>query len=135
MKKLFILFAGVLIFGVSACQDDTVYYVNTQNYQPTLLDKIEDSTQDFAQLVGEKTSQTADKTGKAIKVGAKKTGEAVKSGAKKAGRATKKGAKKATNWSATKVRNGAEKIIIKTEDNSSNMPASEQTQIQEPINE
>ena len=117
MKKLLAtVLMGMLILPAGTCFADTVYYVNSQTYQPTLLDKIEDSTQDFADAVGEKTVEVADKTGKAFKKGAKKTGEAVKSGAKKAGHATKKGAKKATNWSATKIRNGAEKIIIKTED-------------------
>lgn len=117
MKKLLAtVLTGILILPAGICFADTVYYVNSQTYQPTLLDKIEDSTQDFADAVGEKSVEVADKTGKAFKKGAKKTGEAVKSGAKKAGHATKKGAKKATNWSATKIRNGAEKIIIKTED-------------------
>ena len=117
MKKLLAtVLTGVLVLSAGVCYADTVYYVNTTEYKPTLLDKIEDSTQDFAQAVGDATVQAADKTGKAVKSGAKKTGAAVKSGAKKAGRATKKGAMKATNWSATKVRNGAEKVIIKTED-------------------
>ena len=117
MKKLLAtILLGMLILPAGICFADTYYYVNTTDYKPTLLDKIEDSTQDFAQAVGNKSVEVADKTGKAFKKGAKKTGEAVKSGAKKAGHATKKGAKKATNWSATKVRNGAEKIIIKTED-------------------
>jgi len=117
MKKLLTtLLIGMLILSAGICYADTVYYVNTTDYKPTLLDKIEDSTQDFAQTVGDKTIEVADKTGTAVKKGAKKTGCAIKSGAKKAGNATKKGAKKATNWSATKVRNGAQKIIIKTED-------------------
>ena len=119
MKKLLAtILMGILMLHSGICFADTVYYVNTTDYKPTLLDKIEDSTQDFAQAVGDKTIEVADKTGKAVKSGAKKTGQAVKSGAKKAGRATKKGAKKATNWSATKIRNGAEKVIIKTEDTS-----------------
>ena len=117
MKKLFAtVLMGMLIMPAGVCFADTYYYVNTTEYKPTLLDKIEDSTQDFAQAVGDKSVEIADKTGKAVKSGAKKTGCALKSGAKKAGKATKKGAKKATNWSATKIRNGAEKIIIKTED-------------------
>lgn len=117
MKKLLAtVLMGMLILPAGVCFADTVYYVNTTDYKPTLLDKIEDSTQDFAQAVGDKSIEVADKTGKAVKSGAKKTGQAIKSGAKKAGKATKKGAKKATNWSATKIRNGAEKIIIKTED-------------------
>ena len=117
MKKLFTtVLMGILIMPAGVCFADTYYYVNTTEYKPTLLDKIEDSTQDFAQAVGDKSVEVADKTGKAVKSGAKKTGCALKSGAKKAGKATKKGAKKATNWSATKIRNGAEKIIIKTED-------------------
>ena len=117
MKKLLAtVLTGMLVLSAEVCFADTVYYVNSTEYKPTLLDKIEDSTQDFADAVGEKTIEVADKTGKAVKSGAKKTGQAVKSGAKKAGHATKKGAKKATNWSATKIRNGAEKIIIKTED-------------------
>lgn len=117
MKKLLAtILMGMLILPAGVCFADTVYYVNTTDYKPTLLDKIEDSTQDFAQAVGDKSVEVADKTGKAIKSGAKKTGCAVKSSAKKAGKATKKGAKKATNWSATKIRNGAEKIIIKTEE-------------------
>ncbi len=117
MKKLFAtVLMGILIMPAGVCLADTYYYVNTTEYKPTLLDKIEDSTQDFAQAVGDKSVEVADKTGKAVKSGAKKTGCALKSGAKKAGRATKKGAKKVTNWSATKIRNGAEKVIIKTED-------------------
>lgn len=117
MKKFFAtVLIGMLIMPAGVCFADTYYYVNTTEYKPTLLDKIEDSTQDFAQAVGEKSVEVADKTGQAVKSGAKKTGCALKSGAKKAGKATKKGAKKATNWSATKIRNGAEKIIIKTED-------------------
>lgn len=117
MKKLFAtVLMGMLIMPAGVCFADTYYYVNTTEYKPTLLDKIEDSTQDFAQAVGDKSVEVADKTGKAVKSGAKKTGCALKSGAKKAGRATKKGAKKVTNWSATKIRNGAEKVIIKTED-------------------
>lgn len=117
MKKILAtILTGILIIPTGTCFADTVYYVNTTDYKPTLLDKIEDSTQDFAQTVGEKATIAADKTGKAVKSGAKKTGCAVKTGAKKAGRATKKGAKKATNWSATKIRNGAEKVIIKTEE-------------------
>lgn len=117
MKKLFAtVLMGMLIMPAGVCFADTYYYVNTTEYKPTLLDKIEDSTQDFAQAVGDKSVEVADKTGQAVKSGAKKTGCALKSGAKKAGKATKKGAKKATNWSATKIRNGAEKVIIKTED-------------------
>ena len=117
MKKLFAtLLMGMLILPAGVCMADTVYYVNTTDYKPTLLDKIEDSTQDMAEAIGDATVQAADKTSKAVKNGAKKTGCAIKSGAKKAGKATKKGAKKATNWSATKVRDGAQKIIIKTED-------------------
>ena len=117
MKKKFLsVTLGLFLVSGGACFADQVYYVQSQTYQPTLLDKIEDSTQDFAQTVGEKTTVAADKTGKAIKKGAKATGHAVVRGAKKAGHATKKGAKKATNWSATKIRDGADKVIIKTED-------------------
>lgn len=117
MKKLLAtVLIGMLILPAGVCYADTVYYVNTTDYKPTLLDKIEDSTQDMAEAIGDATVQAADKTGKAVKSGAKKTGQAVKSGAKKVGHEAKKGAKKATNWSATKVRNGAQKIIIKTED-------------------
>ena len=124
MKKIFaIVLFGTLVLSAGSCFADTT--------SPTLLDKIEDSTQDFAMTVEEKTIDTAQKTGrfikdksktaasatsKAVKKGAKKTGETVKTGAKKAGHATKKGAMKATNWSATKIRNGAEKVIIKTEE-------------------
>ena len=117
MKKKFLsVTLGLFLVSGGACFADQGYYVQSQTYQPTLLDKIEDSTQDFAQTVGEKTTVAADKTGKAIKKGAKATGHAVVRGAKKAGHATKKGAKKATNWSATKIRDGADKVIIKTED-------------------
>lgn len=132
MRKLVTtIMAGMLIASAGACFADEVYYVNTTNYKPTLLDKIEDSTQDMAEAIGnattdaaqktgnyikDKSKTAADATGKAVKSGAQKTGEAVKSGAKKAGHATKKGAKKATNWSAKKIRNGAEKVIIKTEE-------------------
>ena len=143
MKKLLAtLLMGMLILPAGSCLADTVYYVETTDYKPSLLDKIEDSTQDMAEDVGEatvdaahktgafvkdKSKKAADATGKAVKKGAKKTGDAVKSGAKKAGnaakegakkagKATKKGAIKATNWSATKVRNGAQKVIIKTEE-------------------
>ncbi len=116
MKKLFTLLVfGLFISSSSICYADTTYYVNTTDYKPTLLDMIEDSTQDMAETIGEKTSEMADKTGKALKTGAKK-----------AGHATKKGAKKATNWSARKIRNGAEKLIIKTED-SENAQNSEST--------
>ena len=115
-KKILSIILGLFLVSGGACFADQVYYVPSQTYQPTLLDKIEDSTQDFAQTVGEKTTVAADKTGKAIKKGAKATGHAVVRGAKKAGHATKKGAKKATNWSATKIRDGADKVIIKTED-------------------
>lgn len=132
MKKLFAtVLLGMLILPANICFADTTYYVETINYKPTLIDKIEDSTQDFAQTVEDTTIDAAHKTGafvkdkskaaasatgKAVKKGAKKTGETVKSEAKKAGRATKKGAIKATNWSATKVRNGAQRVIIKTEE-------------------
>ena len=117
MKKRFLsVILGLLLVCSGVCFSDQVYYVQNQTYQPTLLDKIEDSTQDFAETVGDATVSAADKTGKAIKKGAKATGHAFAKGAKEAGHATKKGAKKATNWSARKIRNGAEKVIIKTED-------------------
>ncbi|MBP3847219.1 hypothetical protein J6I39_05675 [bacterium] len=117
MKKRFLsVILGLLLVSSGVCFADQVYYVQNQTYQPTLLDKIEDSTQDFAETVGDATVSAADKTGKAIKKGAKATGHAFAKGAKEAGHATKKGAKKATNWSARKIRSGAEKVIIKTED-------------------
>lgn len=117
MKKLLATaLTGLLVLSAGICFADTVYYINNNTYQPTLLDKIEDSTQDMAEAIGDATTEAAHKTGRAVKEGAKKTGHAMKSGAKKAGHATKKGAKKATNWSATKIRNGAEKVIIKTEE-------------------
>ena len=132
MKKLLAtILMGMLVLPAGVCLADTVYYVNTTDYKPTLLDKIEDSTQDFAQAVGDKSVEVADKTGQALKKGAKKTGAAVKTGAKKAGHATKKGAKKATNWSATKIRNGAEKVIIKTEDNPASITTEQNIETEE----
>jgi len=143
MKKFYaILLMGMFLMPAGACFADTENANAEIYYKPTLMNKIEDSTLDFAENVGDATTDAARKTGtfikdksksaasktsKAVKKGAKRTGEAVKSGAKKAecatkegakktGQAVKKGAKKATNWSATKVRNGAEKIIIKTEE-------------------
>lgn len=132
MKKLFVsLLIGLLFLPAGICFADTEDLNTKTYYKPTLMDKIEDSTLDFAESVGDATTDAARKSGayikdksktaasatnKAVKKGAKATGEAVKSGAKKAGNATKNGAIKATNWSAKKVRNGAEKIILKTEE-------------------
>ena len=140
-KSVAIIFMGILFLTAGSCFAETET-VSPDVYKPTLMDKIEDSTLDFAESVGDATTDAARKTGnyikdksktaasatgnavkkgavkteQAVKKGAKKTAQATKKGAVKAGQATKKGAKKATNWSATKVRNGAEKIIIKTED-------------------
>ena len=127
MKKIFaIVLVGIFVTGI--CFAGTTE--NTE-VKPTLMEKIEDSTQSFAEktenkainaanktgnYIKDKSKTAASATGKTVKKGAKKTEQAVKSGAKKAGRATKKGAMKATNWSATKVRDGAEKVIIKTEE-------------------
>ena len=142
MKKLFAIVMGVLFLSAGNCLAETENVNTDIYYRPSLMDKIEDSTLDFAESVGDATTDAARKTGtfikdksktaasatgNAVKKGAKKTGQAMKKGAKKAGCATKKGAKKtgqavkkgakkATNWSATKVRNGAEKVIIKTEE-------------------
>lgn len=128
MKKLFAsILIGLIFLSSGVCFADSVVVNTDVDYKPTLMDKIEDATQDFGDAtadaarktgiyIKDKSKSAACATNKAVKKGAKKTGEAVKSGAKKAGCATKKGAKKATNWSATKVRDGAEKVIIKTED-------------------
>ena len=148
MKKLFAIVMGILFLSVGSCFADTETVNSDVYYKPTLMNKIEDSTLDFAESVGDATTDAARKTGtfikdksktaasatgKAVKKGAKKTGQVMKKGAKKAecatkngakktGRAVKKGAKKATNWSATKVRNGAEKVIIKTTEEVSETP-------------
>ena len=143
MKKLFAsILIGMIFLPAGICFANTENVNNQIYYKPTLMDKIEDSTMDFAESVEDVTTDAAHRTGtyikdkskaaacatnKAVKKGAKKTGQAIKSGAKKAECATKKGAKKtgqavksnakkATNWSAKKIRDGAEKVIIKTED-------------------
>lgn len=128
MKRLLgSVLIGMFFLSVGVCFADNEYVNSEIYYKPSLLDKIEDATQDFGDAtadaarktgnyIKDKSKTAASATNKAVKSGAKKTGEAVKSGAKKAGCATKKGAKKATNWSATKVRDGAEKVILKTED-------------------
>ena len=154
MKKLFtVVLIGLLFLSVGICFADTENINKNYYYKPTMMDKIENSTMDFAETVGDATSDAAHTTGiyikekskaaasathKAVKEGAKKTGEAVKSGAEKAGNATKRGAKKtghavksgakkATNWSARKIRDGADKVIIKTQDvNESSVQTSEQ---------
>lgn len=127
MKKLALLLAaGMVLTTAQVCFSVECNCTETQK-KSVLLEKIEDSTHSMAETIGEKSSVAAEKTGEAVKCGAKKakraakrgakkTGEIVKSEAKKAGRATKRGAKKATNWSARKIRNGAEKVIIKTEE-------------------
>lgn len=129
MKKILLaVLSCIFIASAGSCFADQVYYIEGASYKPTLLDKIEDSTQDFAETVGDATVNAADKTGKAIKKGAKATGKAFAKGAKEAGHATKKGAKKATNWSAKKIRSGAEKIIIKTEDTTVTTPETIKTE-------
>ncbi len=114
MKKILsLLIIGFMATGTSSLAD-IVYEVPVENTNPTILEKIEDKTQDAAEAIADTTKEAAQKTGKAVKSGAIKAGNATKSGAIKAGKATKKGAKKATNWSATKIRNGANIIIEKT---------------------
>lgn len=132
MRKLFAnILMGILLLSTGVCLAGAEEYVNNQNYyKPTLIDKIGDSTSDFAESVGDatvdavhttgvyikdKSKTAASATNKAVKTGAKKAGHAAKEGAKITGHAVKSNAKKATNWSAKKIRNGAEKVIIKTE--------------------
>lgn len=114
MKKILsLLIIGFMATGTSSLAD-IVYEVPVENTNPTILEKIEDKTQDAAEVIGEKSQQAAKKTGEMVKSGAIKAGKATKKGAIKAGHATKKQAIKATNWSATKIRNGANKVIEKT---------------------
>lgn len=104
MKKTLLLISCLLMGGIVSA--DQIYYIDADSTTPTFMQTLEEKTQDAAV-----------KTGEAVKSGAIKAGKATKKGAIKAGKATKKGAIKATNWSAKKVRNGAEKVIIKTEEN------------------
>ena len=77
MKKLLAtILTGLLIIPAGACFADTVYYVETTDYRPSLLDKIEDSTQDFAQDVGDATVDAAHKTGAFVKDKSKEAAQA-----------------------------------------------------------
>ena len=114
MRKTLLLLSCLLMGGfVSA---DQVYYIDAESTTPTMMQTLEEKTQSAAIKTGEAVKSGAIKAGKATKKGAIKAGEATKKGAIKAGKATQKGAIKATNWSAKKVRDGAEKVIIKTEE-------------------
>ena len=87
MKKLFAsLLIGMLFLSAGSCFAET-QYINGNIYTPTLMDKIEDSTLDFAESVGDATTDAAHKTGTFIKdkskTAASATKKAVKKGAKK----------------------------------------------------
>jgi len=114
MKKILLLISCLLMGGIVSA--DQIYYIDVDSTTPTFMQTLEEKTQDAAVKTGEAVKSGAIKAGKATKKGAIKAGEATKKGAIKAGKATQKGAIKATNWSAKKVRDGAEKIIIKTEE-------------------
>ena len=140
MKKNFLIsFCVMLTFAFSGleCYSDQVYVIHTQDNTPTALDTIQVKSKDAAKKIRKKTKRAAsvtsdfiqDKTedamyatGDALNTGKEKAteittkaGKAAKQGAINVGNATKEGAKKATNFTFRHIRDGADKVIQKTE--------------------
>lgn len=115
MKK-FLLVMGLCAAACTACYADQIYMIQTDSNAASIIDNIEVKTKDATQKTGSFMKENAQKAGNATKKGACKAGKAAKKEAIKAGKAAKKGAKKATNWSAQKIKDGAEVVIEKTQD-------------------
>ena len=116
MKKIFTaLVLAMFVFNINVCFADTDVIIE-ETQKPTAMEKLEDKAQTTMENTEKAMKSGMNKAKKATKKGAIKAGEATKSGAIKAGKATKRGAIRATNWSAKKLRDGAQKLIEKTEE-------------------